>query len=243
MRYILLIIFSFSLVSCGTPLEAEPLPTPVSVSVAYPLYLQPSADRLIECAIQQHPLSLFLTTSPLVQSGLPGPLLQIQLGGSIPDGSRAYQIGEEEISFIVNRDNPAARLSTERLLEIYSGKILHWDFGDHPFIEFMLYPEEHDLRSFVESALPDMPRISFRAEIVDTPKDVLFGVAYHLEGFGYVPSSWVDSLDEETQGMVKVLALEPELAQSLTQPVLAIVAEPLSPEVHELLACLQQPMD
>lgn len=243
MRNFLLIMLSLCLVSCGTPLTSEPLPTPVSVFFEYPFYLQPTAERVIECAIQQHPLSLFLTTSSLVQPSLPGPLLQLQLGGQIPDGFRAYQIGDEGISFIVNSDNPATQLSIERLMEIYTGKMLRWDFEDHPFIELMLYPEEDDLRSFVESTLPGMPRTSFRAEIVSTPNSVLLGVAYHLEGFGYVPSSWVDSLDEELRERVKVLTLEPEFAESLTQPVLALVNESLSPEMQALLGCLQQPED
>jgi len=42
---------------------------------------------------------------------------------------------------------------------------------------------------------------------------------------------------------VKILTLEPELAECLTQPILAIVDEPLTPELHELLGCLQQPED
>lgn len=243
MRHLLLIILSLCLASCGTPLTMEPLPTPVGISVAYPLYLQPTADRVSECAIQQQPLSLFIATSSLVQSNIPQPLLKLQLGGLIPEGSTAYQIGEEEITFIVNPDNPTTQLSTERLTEIYSGKMLHWDFGDHPFIEFVLYPEEDDLRAFVERNLLEMPRISFRAVIVSTPREVLNTVADHIEGFGYLPSNWVEDLDEEMQGRVKVLTLEADLAESLTQPVLAIVTEPVSPEMQEILACLQQSGD
>ena len=243
MRFILLIMLSFCLVSCGTPLKSEPLPTPASVSVSYPVYLQPSAERVIDCVTEQHPMSLFLTFSPLELPSLPGPLLLLRLGGQIPEGSKAYQIGEDEITFIVNVDNPISQLSNELLLDIYTGRKLHWDFGDHPMIEILSYPEEDDLRSFVETTLPDMARISFRAEIISTPREVLNTVADHTEGFGYLPRSWVDNLDEEMQGRVKVLTLESELAESLTQPILAIVAEPVSPEMQELLACLQQPED
>jgi len=244
MRYLLLLIMlSLCLVSCGTPLIPEPLPTPVSISVAYPLYLQPSADRVIECAIQQQPLSLFITTSSTAQPDLPGQLIKLQLGGLIPEGFEAYQIGTEEIVFIVNADNPATQLSTESLIEIYTGKMLHWDFGDHPLIEFVLYPEEDELRVFVERNLPDMPRISFSAEIVSTPRHVLNTVANHIEGFGYLPSSWVEGLDEEMRERVKVLTLEPKLAENLIQPVLAIIDGPPSAELQELLGCLQQPED
>jgi len=243
MRYLLLIMLSLCLVSCGTPLISEPLPTPVGISIAYPLYLQPAADRVVECAIQQQPLSLFVTPSSMVQPDLPGQLLKLQLGGLIPEGTKAYQIGAEEIVFIVNPDNPTTQLSTESLIEIYTGKMLHWDFGDQPLIEFFLYPEEDDLRALVERNLPDMPRISFSAEIVSTPRHVLDTVASHIEGFGYLPSSWVESLDDDMLERVKILTLEPELAESLTQPILAIVDEPLTPELHELLGCLQQPED
>ena len=243
MRYLPLVILSLFLASCGTPLISEPLPTPVGISVAYPLYLQPAADRVIECAIQQQPLSLFINTSSMVQPDLPGRLLKLQLGGLIPEGSKAYQIGEEEIVFIVNADNPTTQLSTESLTEIYTGKMLHWDFGDHPWIEFVLYPEEDDLRALIERNLPDLPRISFRAEIVSTPEHVLNTVANHIEGFGYLPSSWVESLDEEMLEQVKILTLEPDLAESLIQPVLAIVDGQLSLELQELLGCLQQPED
>ncbi len=243
MRTILLVILSLCLVSCGTPLRSEPLPAPVSVSVAYPFILQPSADRVIECAIQQRPMSLFLTSLPAVQVSLPGPLLQLQLGGAIPGGSNAYQIGEEEISFIVNPENPTTQLSTDQLLAIYTGKQLHWDFGKHPFIEFVSYPAEDTLRTLVESTLPGMPRISFHAEIVSSPRVILETVIYHIEAIGYLPSSWLGSLDDEIEGSVKVLTLDPALTESLIQPVLAIVDEPLSPELQALLGCLQQPED
>ena len=243
MRTILLVILSLCLVSCGTPLRSEPLPTPVSVSVAYPLFLQPSADRVIECAIQQHPMSLFLTSLPAAQVNLPGPLLQLQLGGAIPGGSNAYQIGEEEISFIVNPENPTTQLSTDQLLAIYSGKQLHWDFGKHPFIEFVSYPAEDTLRTLVKSTLPGMPRISFRAEIVSSPRVILDTVIYHTEAIGYLPNSWLNNLNDVMEGQVKVITLEPSLTESLTQPVLAIANEPLSPELQLLLGCLQQPED
>jgi hypothetical protein len=243
MRTILLVSMALCLASCGTPQVRDPIPTPAGVYLAYPLYLQPTADCFAECAGQQRALSLFLTPISSVQSNLLGPLLQLQLGGSFPDGVEVYQLGEEEIVFIVNSENPTSQLSTEQLLAIYTGLQLHWDFGEHLLIEFWSYPAEDSLRSLFESALPGTPRVTSRAQIAPTPNGILEAVANHIEAIGYLPSSWLNNLDDEVEGQVKVLNLEQLLAESLIQPVLITVDGPLTPEVQALLACLQQPED
>jgi hypothetical protein len=243
MRSVLLVILSLILTSCGTPLVSEPLPTPISVSLVYPNFLQPTAQRVIVCANQQHTMSVFLTTLPAVGPNMPGAVLQLQLGGAIPDRADAYQIGEDEITFIVNSRNPTGQLSTEQLLAIYTGQQVHWEFADHPMIEVWSYPSGDILRSLLEANLPGDPGLSSRAIIAPDPQVMLQAVADGTDALGYLPSSWVDGLDDEMRERVKVLTLEPKLAESLTQPVLAIVNEPLSPEMQELLGCLQQPED
>jgi hypothetical protein len=243
MRAALLIFLALCLTACGTPLVREPDPTQVSVFLAYPPYLQPTADRLSECAIQQQEVSLFLISDPVAQPDLPGALLMLQLGGEIPNGSDVYQIGEEKITFIVNADNPTDQLSTEELLAIYTGQQVRWVFGNHPRIEVWSYPNEDALRSSLEIMLPGTPRVASQAQIAPDPQGILQKVAANSGAIGYVPNSWLDALGEVISGQVKVISLENSLSESLTQPVLVTSGDPLPPEVRALLVCLQQPED
>jgi hypothetical protein len=242
-RIILLVVLSLFLVSCGSPLARDPIPTPTGIFLSFPPYLQPIAYRFAACAAQHPPLSLFLLSDPTAQTNLSMPLIQLQLGGSIPDGAKAYQIGEEEISFIVSSEVSTTHLTTQQILAIYSGEQIHWGFGEYLLIEVVSYEPGNALRSLLESSLPGQPRLPYRAMIAPDPQSMLREIAYSQYAIGYLPGSWLDNLDEVMQEMVKVLTLEPALTESLTQPVLAIVNEPLTPEILVLLDCLQKPED
>lgn len=241
MRTTLLAFLALFLTACGTPLAREPGPTPSSVFLVYPLYLQPSAVRVSECAIQQQQgLGIFMVSEYAAQSDLHGTLLQLQLGGEIPYGSEVYLIGEDEITFIVNSENPTDQLSTEELLAIYTGNQVRWDFGNRPEIELWSYPNEDTLHSLVETILPGMPQVASQAQIALDPQTVVQKVSENLGAIGYVPDSWLNGLGEMV-GQLKKLGLEEPLQQSLIQPVLIISGDPLPPEVIALLACLQYP--
>ena len=241
MRTALLVFLAFGLAACGTPMVREPEPTPAAVYLAYPTYLQPSADRFSECAVRQPGLSLFMISDMNAQSELPGASLQLQIGGEIPNGSQAYQIGEETLIFIVNADNPTGQLSTKILLAIYTGQQAHWEFESQPEIDLWSYPEEDTLRSWLETRLPGTPQVSSRARIAPDPQAVLQEVLANRGAIGYVPGSWLDGLRDEIPGQVKALSLESSLAEFLIQPVLVISREPLTTHVQILLGCLQQP--
>jgi len=243
MKTALLVFLAFCLTACGTPLVRDSEPTPVIVFLVYPVYLQPSADRFSECAVQQQGLSLFLTSDPSALSELPGAFLQLQLGGEIPARSDVYQIGEESIKFIINADNPTDELSTDELLAIYTGQQMRWYFSNRPEIELWSYPDEDTLRTWLETMLPGMPRLSSQAHIASDPQAILESVSANPGAIGYVPGSWLGTLGEKTLWQVKVVRLENSLAESLTQPVLVLSKQPLTTEEHALLICLQQPED
>lgn len=241
MRTTLLAFLALFLTACGTPLAREPGPTPSSVFLVFPPYLRPSAVRVSECAIQQQQgVGLFMISDFATQSDLQGTFFQLQLGGEIPYGSDVYQIGVEEITFIVNGDNPTDQLSTEELLAIYTGNQLHWDFGNRPEIEVWSYPKEDTLHSLLETILPGMPQVASRAQIAPDPQAVVQKVSENLGAIGYVPESWFNGLGEMV-GQLKKLGLEEPLKESLIQPVLIVSGDPLPPEVIALLACLQHP--
>jgi len=242
MKTVRLIFLALLVTACGTPLVREAEPTPAIVFLSYPVYLQPSADRFSECAVPQPGLSLFLTYES-ANSELPGTLLQLQLGGDIPTGSEAYQIGEESIEFIINAGNPTDALSTDELLAIYTGQQMRWEFGSRPEIELWSYPEEDTLRTWLERSLPGMPRLSSQAVIAPDPQAILESVSTNLGALGYVPRSWLVGLEDGTLEQVKVVRLENSLVESLTQPVLVISEHPLTYEEHALLVCLQQSED
>ncbi len=243
MKTALLVFLAFCLTACGIPLVREPGPTPAIVFLAYPAYLQPSADRFSECAVQQQGLSLFLISDPSAQPELPGTYFQLQLGGEISAGSEVYQIGEESIKFIINTANPTDELSTDELIAIYTGQQMRWDFGNRHEIELWSYPDEDGLRTWLETLLPGRPRLSSQAVIAPDSQAILQNVSANPGAIGYVPGNWLVDLENGTLGLVKVVSLEDSLAESMIQPILVLSKHPLTPEEHALLMCLQQPED
>jgi len=215
------------------------MPTPVSVFLAYPVYLQPAADRVVDCANENPLLALFSDPIPADQSQLPGVLLQLQLGEYGLNGNNFYQVGEEEIKIIVNITNPLFQLSTDQLVAIYSGQLTNWEYENQPEIQVWAYPPEDSLRVLLEAALPGMPRLSSLANIAPTPTSVIRAVASDPAALGFVPGTWLDNLTADERSSIKTVELEATVKANLTHPVLISVEEPLTPAIHSLVACMQ----
>ena len=238
-RHFPVILIAILLVACEPAHPSTPMPTPVSVFLAYPVFLQPAADRLIDCATGNPLLALFLDPIPADQSQLPGVLLRIQLGEYSLNGNNFYQIGEEEITIIVNSNNPLSHLSTDQLVAIYSGQQTHWEYEDHPEIQVWAYPPEDNLRVILEAAIPGTPRLSSLANIAPTPMAVIQAVASDQAALGFVPGSWLDNLTADDRSSIKALELDAAITANLTHPVLISVEEQLTPVIHSLVVCMQ----
>ena len=239
MKHFLVILLVIGLIGCEPIPPSSPMPTPVSVFLAYPVYLQPAADRVVDCANENPLLALFLDPIPADQSQLPGVLLQLQLGEYGLNGNNFYQVGEEEIKIIVNTNNPLFQLSTDQLVAIYSGQQTHWEYEDQPEIQVWAYPPEDNLRILLETAIPGTPRLSSRANIAPTPMAVIRAVASDPAALGFVPGTWLDNLTADERSSIKTVELDATVMANLTHPVLISVEEPLTPAIHSLVACMQ----
>lgn len=239
MKHFLVTLVVIGLIGCEPMPPSSPMPTPVSVFLSYPAYLQPAADRVVDCANENPLLALFLDPIPADQSQLPGVLLQLQLGENGLNGNNLYQVGEEEIKIIVNTNNPLFQLSTDHIVAIYSGQQTNWEYENQLEIQVWGYPPEDNLRILLEAAIPGTPRLSSQANIAPTPMAVIRAVASDPAALGFVPGTWLDGLTADDRSSIKTLELEATVMANLTHPVLISVEEPLTPAIHSLVACMQ----
>ena len=240
MRFLILILLSFWLTACGKPQPLTPAPTPVSVFISYPAYLQPELNKLTDCAGQIASISIFTIPGLPAESDLPGPLLKLQPGSVSLDGSLAYQIGQLEIEIIVNAANPLDSLSTEELRAIYTGQQNYWEHNPNVPIHVWSYPGGDDLRSMLETALTGAPRLTLTAQIAPHPQAILEAVSADANGIGYLPASWMDNLSPSESNQIKAISLDPALHEDLTQPVIVTISEALTYPTEALLVCVQQ---
>ena len=227
MRNLLIVLFIFCMVACGKPPGRTPVPSPSSVFVAYPASLQPTLTRINRCAGE---------ISGLVIYWLPDALMSLQLGSSRIEEKNVYQIGVEEILFIVNSGNPIESISTNEVQSIYSGEQANWEDSSDA-IQVWSYPTENSLRLFVEEALPDAIRLTLRAKIAPNPQAMLEAVSSDSRAIGIIPASWMENAEEAYE--VKLVTLDASLQEALMQPILVTLDELPTFELKALLACLQ----
>jgi hypothetical protein len=241
MRYLILVFLSIWLASCESSPISTPLPTQESIFLAYPPYLQPTADRLLECSSQDSSIAIFLNPIPAAQSSLPGPLIQLQLSGSSLDGQTFFQVGIETISIIINQANIIESLNANQLQEIYSGQQSNWNDDTDSLIQVWTYPVGNLLRTIFEGALPGNPQAASQANIAPDPTAMLAAVAGDTDAIGYLPDSWLDTDNAPLTSQVFKLLLEPSFADKLTQPILAGLMEPITDPLQTIIFCLQNP--
>ena len=228
MRSILLLLMAFWLTACGAPPTQTPAPTPVSVFISYPAYLQPELEQMTGCAGEIATLSVFTIPAVSDAADLPGPLLKLQLGSASLDGSPAYQIGQLELEIIVNAANPRDRIAAAELRAIYTGQQESWGQNSSAPIHVWSYPSGDDLRALLETALADAPRLTVMAQIAPHPQAILEAITADANGIGYLPTSWLENLSPSERAQVKPLSLEPALQQNLTRAVIVTLSEPLT---------------
>ncbi len=108
----------------------------------------PSLDWLVptlsRCAQNETTVRFEINISPFIKSPHDGIILQMDNPGD--PGTETIVLGEDQIAFISNKQNTHPALSSEELIDIFSGKIKTWANGNE--IHTYVYPQKMDLQKF-----------------------------------------------------------------------------------------------
>lgn len=235
-KHLWLLGLLFFLAACGTPEATTPGPTPEVIKVYYPAALQPWADKLSVCAGSNSQIAVFFMQSENPASSLSRHDIVLEMGNQIEIGASTYaaQVGWEQVVVLVNGANPLLQVSSDKLEQIFSGKVLDWESGSNQLIHVWVLPEGETTRQIFDNALGLTKPLAPEALLAPDPVAMLKAVSQDESAIGYLPQSFLSK-----NGSVKILQLEPSLQQALRQPVIAITQGEPSGQARSLLACLQ----
>ncbi len=157
----------------------------------------------------------------------------ISLRWGAPDTipGKAYTLGEDPLTVIVNPANPLNEISLEDLKRIYTGAAASWSElgGTNEPVKAWSYSEAEDAYQLFGRMLgsPVNPGAIW---IAAEPGAMLRWVSQDAGAIGYLPQSWVN----EGVKALRISGGEPPAA-----PVLAILPLELTPSQQTFLNCLQ----
>ncbi len=221
-------------------MTASPPPTPQAVDAAITPGLRPLEKALHACALAHPEIALFLEETPASSLNIRDGRLGFRLGEPPGSAEFAAPLGSEEITVIVNPDNPAFGLSAQNLSDLFSGQITGWqELGAASLpVQAWIYPEGDEVRSLFDAAVLHGKGTTPLARLAPDPQAMLEAVSSDAGAIGYLPHAWL-VFDENTHNVKKV-RLEEGLTIALRQPVLALSAgQPVPAAAHTLLSCLQ----
>jgi hypothetical protein len=190
---------------------------------------------LNQCALAQPDIALFVQEIPPSESSKKDSDLQLRLG--LPDHGidYAFQVGEEDIQFIVNSNQKAQSISTDQIRAIFTGEITDWSqtSGGKGSVHPWVYSDSSELESIFERTLMNGTHISPSASIATDPEIMRQAITQDDGAIGFLPSSWLTNT-------VQAVGLEQNLASKLKFPVLALAESEPQGWLGVFIACLQK---
>jgi hypothetical protein len=136
-----------------------------------------------------------------------------------------YSLGEDQIVIIAGKDVNLPVLNQEELSELFSRSDSNYSIWT--------YGPGNELRAVFDQAILGEVPTSPTARLVSDPEAMLEAVAADPNAVGYVPDSWL-------MGEVQRIAIQDNLQQAFSQPVLAISAVEPAGNLLAYLVCLQR---
>lgn len=206
---ILFLLSSFLLISCSTNTA---LSTPQVVSVYSTFAAEPWLTDLYACA-----------DSVAVLSRVDDPNsadIALQIGEPEFLSSFAYQIDEEEILIVVNRQSPIQNLTLDEARALFMG------LGD-PSAQMWVYASEADAQKVFDQFVMEGRSVSSSAFVAVSPQQMSDVLNSESNAVGILPRHWLAGDAREVYSVAKV-------------PVLALTKSEPQGAVNQLIGCLQK---
>jgi hypothetical protein len=222
-----LLIFFSSIISACTPIHIEkPPPSPQSIQIEISrVLLSTLKNDLYGCAEKN---SGIVINHNILDSPIPEKLnadLRIILGEPRIGGWEfIYQLGFEEIVIITNIDSNLKQGYLDSIQEIFT--------AENPDRVVLSYPKGDIVRTIFKGVILGDQEITPSALVVTSPNQMMQNIKQNKDAIGYIPGSLVTN-------DVKVISLEPDIEETLKQPILGLTVQEPDGYLKIYLDCLQ----
>lgn len=201
------LLSSFILASCASPTPNVPTETITAYATAS---VQPWMSELFACANEQN---------ILVEVTAENPDISLRIGELENFGFPAFQIDEEEILVVVNRESSIQNLTLEEVQALFAGQ------GDES-VQVWMYASGVDLQMVFDQFVMKGRSVTSFARLASSLQEMSDVLNSESDAMGFLPKHWV------TGNIREVYSLG-------TFPVLAVTNEEPQNAVRTVLGCLQ----
>jgi hypothetical protein len=198
---------SYFLASCASPASTIPTETITAYATSS---AQPWMSELFSCA-NEHSIVVEVTAE--------NPDISLRVGELEDMVFPVYQLGEEEIVVVVNRESSIQNLTLEEAQAVFAGR------GDES-VQVWVYPSGLDLQIVFDQFVMKGRSVTSFARLASSPQEISDVLNSESDAIGFLPKHWV-------VGNVR------EVYSLGTFPVLAVAQEEPQGAVRTILGCLQ----
>jgi hypothetical protein len=209
------LLSSFLLFSCA---PAEQTSEAEVVHVYATFAAQPWLTELYTCAAD---LSVVLNVNAAA------PDIYLRVGEPETIVFPAYQIDEEEILIVTNRESPIQNLSLEQAQDLFA--------QGNPSVQVWVYASGEDVQMAFDQLVMKGRSVTSFAKMAASPQQMSDLLNAEKDSVGIIPRHWNPSTSSG-QGLGTVR----DVFSAGTVPVLAVTKEEPAGTIQELIACLQK---
>jgi len=206
-KSLLFLLLSFLLFSCASGDATASAPTVVTVRAT--AAAQPWLTELFSCANER---SVILNVTSI------SPEIDLRVGEPEVLTDPAFQIDEEELLIVTNRQSPVQNLTLEEAQALFAGK------GD-PSAQVWAYASDTDLQMVFDQLVMNGRSVSSLARLAAGPQEMSDLLNSESNAVGILPRHWKAGDVREVYSAGKV-------------PVLAIVRGEATETIRSLMTCL-----
>jgi len=203
-----LFLLSFFVVSCGS---VTPPAQPQTVTVYASPSVEPWMGEVFACGS---------AGNIMIRVTADAPDVSLRLGDPDDVSRNVYQIGEDEVLVVVNRESSLQNLSLREVQALFAGQ------ADEP-VQVWIFPSELDISGLFDQFVMEGRSVTSFARIAVSPDEMSEAINSTPNAIGVIPARWGrgDARAVYSAGNFPVLALTSGEPQGV---------------VRDLLTCLQQ---
>lgn len=226
MKYFFLLMVFCITASCTPSLPALPQ-APAEFVFQHTPALRFIQSSIQECSLQNAPFPVLVNEYSYNRMNLQSADISLTYANPIDPSFPAYQIGTDEIAFIVHPSNNTSVINLTELQGILQGFIVEWSSIDTVIptnglsqIVVYGYPANDEFLQVIITRLNEGKGYTSKAVLTDNPRSIVEKVAADPNGFAVIPRSYLNGTVREVtlQDAGNILADIPVIAQTRSEP-------------------------
>ncbi len=154
-------------------------------------------------------------------------------------GAYLSQVGQEQITVVVNNNNPVQQLSDEQLRAIFSGQEASWVNGSGEPVSVWVLPESDPVHKEFDQAVMQSQPVTTNAMLAPDEVAMMEAISKDANAIGYLPGSYLNATGSVDPGELNAIQVQPTLQSAMNQPVIAITQEEPQGAIRNLVVCLE----